>query len=110
MRLEDLTALVEEIAPGGVVVGDAGVQHEVMVPPGHGKRVELDRSESAEDLEHCVRPSVQRARRRKCVARDEKTTCVLSSDPHRTGRYPVAGRGPLEERRRSTYLRRRLGP
>ena len=82
VRLEDLAALVEEVAPGGVVVGHARVQHEVVAATGDRERIELDRAESAEDLEHGVRSSLERTRRRERVARDEKATCGLSGDPH----------------------------
>ena len=61
--LEDLAALVEQLAPGRVVVGDAGVQDEVVAAPGDGDRVELDRPEPAEHLEHRVGPALERPRR-----------------------------------------------
>ena len=82
VRLEDLAALVEEVAPGGVVVGDARVQHEVVAATGNGERIELDRAEATEDLEHGVMPSLERARGREHVARDEKATGGLGRDPH----------------------------
>jgi hypothetical protein len=41
--LEDLTAFVKQVAPGGLVAGDARVQHEVVAPAGDRDRVELDR-------------------------------------------------------------------
>ena len=53
-RLEDLTAFVEHIAPRGLVAGDAGVQHEIVVPAGDRDRVELDRPELAENLQDRV--------------------------------------------------------
>src|SRR5437879_5454957 len=52
VRLEDLAAFVERVAPGGVVVGDPRMQHEIVAPTGNRERVELDRPELAEDLEH----------------------------------------------------------
>jgi hypothetical protein len=58
------------------------MQHEVVVPTGNRERIELDRPESAEDLEHAVGSSLERTRRRKRLARDEKATRGLSSDPH----------------------------
>ena len=82
VRLEDLAALVEEVAPAGVVVGDARVQHEVVAPTGDRERVELDRAESAEDLEHGVGASLERSRRREEVPGDEKTARGLGGDPH----------------------------
>ena len=58
------------------------MQHEVVVATGNRQGVELDRAESAENLEHGVGSSVERTRRRERVARDEKATCGLSRDPH----------------------------
>jgi hypothetical protein len=58
-RLEDLTALVEQVAPSWLVAGDARVEHEVVVPAGDRDRVELDRPEPAKDLEHRFRPAFQ---------------------------------------------------
>src|SRR5439155_9918298 len=80
--LEDLAAFVEQIAPVGLVVGDARVQHEVVVPAGNRERVELDRAELAEDLEHGAGASLERPRRREEVPGDEKTARGLSGDPH----------------------------
>ena len=81
-RLEDLTALVEHVAPGGLVAGDARVQHEVVVSAGDRDRVELDRPEFAQDLQHGFGASSERPRRREEVPRDEKATRRLSSDLH----------------------------
>src|SRR6476620_8497313 len=81
-RLEDLTAFIEHIAPGGLVAGDARVQHEVVVPAGDRNRAELDRPELPEDLEHPVGAARERPRRREEMARKEKTTCLLSGDLH----------------------------
>ncbi len=53
-----------------------------MVAAGNRQGVELDRAESAENPKHRVESSIERTRRRETVARDEKTTCCLSSDPH----------------------------
>ena len=63
VRLEDLAPLVEQVAPGGVVLGHARVQDEVVGATGDRERIELDRAEPAEDLEHGVRlpPSSDRA-------------------------------------------------
>src|SRR5436190_16439121 len=80
-RLEDLTAFVQHVAPGGLVAGDARVQHEVMAPAGDRDRVELDRPELPEDLEHPVKAR-ERPRRREEVPRDEEATRRLSSDLH----------------------------
>ena len=86
VRLEDLAPLVEQVAPGGVVVGHARVQDEVVGAAGDRKRIELDRAETTEDLEHRVGPSFERTRRTERVARDEKAACGLTGDPHRRGR------------------------
>ena len=53
-----------------------------MAASGNRQRVELNRPEPTEDLEHCVRPSLERTCRRERVARDEKAPCGLSRDPH----------------------------
>ena len=53
---------------------------------GNRERIELDRAETAEDLEHRVGSSLERTRRSERVARDEKATCGLTGDPHRRGR------------------------
>ena len=102
-RLEDLTAFVEHVAPGGLVAGDARVQHEVVVPAGDRDRVELDRPELAQNLQHGVGASRERPRGREEVPRDEKPTRRLSSDLHRqdTSRVSV-------KRRRSGCYRTQL--
>ena len=82
VRLEDLAPLVEQVAPGGVVVGHARVQEEIVGAPGDRERIELDRAQATEDLEHGVRPSLERPCWSKRVARDEKAACGLSSDAH----------------------------
>jgi hypothetical protein len=67
------------------------VQHEVVVPTGNCERVELDRAERAEDLEHGVGASLERPRRREEVPGDEKTARVLGGDPHpEDASYPDA--------------------
>jgi hypothetical protein len=81
-RLEDLTAFVEQVAPGGLVAGDTRMEHEVVAPAGDRDRVELDRPELPEDLEHPVEASRERPRRREEVPRDEKAARRLSSDLH----------------------------
>jgi hypothetical protein len=80
-RLEDLAVFVQLVAPIGLVVGDTRVQHEVVVPAGDRDRVELDRPEPPEDLEHAVEAR-ERPRRRKEVPRDEKATRRLGRDLH----------------------------
>ena len=52
-------------------------------------RVELDRAEPAEDLEHGVGASLERPRRREDVPGDEKAARGLSGDLHAAGRYPI---------------------
>ena len=81
-RFEDVTAFVEQVAPGGLVARDARVQHEVVAPAGDRDRVELDRPERPEDLEHPVEAPRERPRGREEVARDEKATRRLSRDLH----------------------------
>jgi hypothetical protein len=39
-RLEYLAPFVKEVAPGGVVIGNAGVEVEIVIPAGRGDRVE----------------------------------------------------------------------
>ena len=97
VRLEDLAALVELVAPAGLVVGDARVQHEVVGPAGNRERVELDRPELAEDLEHGVEASLERSRRREEVPGDEKTARGLGGDLHTEDANDpdVAAPGPL---------------
>jgi len=84
-HLEDLTAFVEQVAPGGLVAGDARVQHEVVAPAGDCDRVELDRPELSQDLQHGVGASLDRPCRREEVPRDEKATRRLSRDRHLEG-------------------------
>ncbi|HSO02563.1 MAG TPA: hypothetical protein VLS46_08550, partial [Gaiellaceae bacterium] len=63
------------------------MQHEVVSPAGNGERVELDRAQAAKDVEHRIRPSLERARGRERVARHEEAACGLGTDVHRGGRY-----------------------
>jgi hypothetical protein len=79
------------VAPGGLVAGNARVQHEVVVPAGDRDRVHLDRPQLPEDREHCGRASLERARRREQLPGDEKTACVLLGDLHLGD--ATAGRG-----------------
>ena len=81
-RLEDLTAFIQRVAPGGLVGGDARVQHEVVVPAGDRDRVELDRPELAEDLHHGFEASRDRPRRREEVPRYQKAPSRLGSYLH----------------------------
>jgi hypothetical protein len=92
-RLEDLAAFVERLAPGGFVAGYARVQHQVVVPAGDRDRVELDRPEPPEYLEHPVGTARDRPRRRQEVPRDQKATRRLSRDPHQedpNSAYPTS--------------------
>jgi hypothetical protein len=81
-RLEDLTAFVQRLAPGGLAAGDARVQHEVVVAAGDRDRVELDRPEPAKDLHHGFEASLERPRWREEVPRQEKATRRLSGYLH----------------------------
>jgi hypothetical protein len=81
-RLEDLTAFVEQVAPGGLVAGDAGVQHEVVVPAGDRDRIKLDRPELPEDLEHPVEASRKRPRRREELPRDDEAPRCVGRNLH----------------------------
>ena len=82
-RLEDLAPLVEQVAPGGVVVGDACVQDEVVGATGNRERIELDRAEAAEDFQHRVGAPLERTRGRERVVCDEKAARGLGGDLHR---------------------------
>jgi hypothetical protein len=53
-----------------------------MVPAGDRDRVELDRPEPPEDLEHPVEASRERPCRREEVPRKEIATCRLGGDLH----------------------------
>ena len=90
--LEELAPYVEELlAPRRVVVGDARVQHEVVVPARDRQRVELDRAEPPEDLEHRLRTALDEARGRKQMARDEEASCGVGRDLHRRDASGGAG-------------------
>ena len=80
--LDDLAALEKELAPGRVVVAHAGVQDEVVGATGDRERIELNRAETAKDLEHGLGSFLERTRRTECVARDEKAARCLGTDPH----------------------------
>jgi hypothetical protein len=97
-RLEDLTTLVERVAPGGLVAGDAGVQHEVMVAAGHRDRVELDGPERANHRERPVGAARDGPRRSEEVARHEEATRRLSGDLHLQETSPASVRPPHEPR------------
>jgi hypothetical protein len=90
-RLEDVTAFVELVAPRGLVAGDARVQHEVVVAARYRDRVELDRAERPEHLDHSVKASRNRPRGCKEVSRDEEATCGLSGDLHFQDTNPLRG-------------------
>ena len=85
VRLEDLAPLVEQFAPGRVVVGHPRVQDEVVGAAGDRERIKLDRAETTEDLKHRDRSFPERTRGSERVARDEKAACGLTGDPHRPG-------------------------
>src|SRR5207248_4109108 len=94
VRLEHLATLVEEVAPRRSVLRDARVEHEVVAAPGHGDRVELDRAEPPEHLEHRFRPALKRTCGCEQLAPDEETTGGLGGDLQGTGRYRELGRQP----------------
>src|SRR5579862_2841892 len=81
-RLEDLPACIQLVTPCGLIACDARVQHQVVVSAGDGDRVELNRPELPEDLEH---PVETRKRPRGCeeVSRDEKTARGFGRRLHR---------------------------
>jgi hypothetical protein len=58
------------------------VEHEIVVSAGHGERVELDRAEPAEDLEHRIGPAFERPGGREQVVCDEETAGGLGGDLH----------------------------
>ena len=93
VRLEDLASVVQQLAPGGFVLGDPRVQHEVVCAAGNRDGVELDRAEPAEDLEHRIGASLERSRRCEEAPGNEKAARGLSGDFH--------GREPIRERRDS---------
>ena len=93
-RLEDLTAFVEQIAPGGLVAGDSRVQHEVVVPAGDRDRVELDRPELPDDLDYPAGASRDRACGREKMPRDKEATRRPSSDFHPEDTSRTAWRAP----------------
>ena len=100
VRLEQLAPLIERVAPGGVVAGDPRVEHQIVVAPRDRQRVELDRTEPTEDLEHPVEPTLDRTRGREQLPGDEETPCSLGGNVH--------GRDATRPRRlRATDARRR---
>jgi hypothetical protein len=50
---------------------------------GNRERVELNRAESAEDVEDGIATSLEGSRRSQELPGNEKTPCLLSRDPHR---------------------------
>jgi hypothetical protein len=94
-RLEYIASLVKEAAPRGLVFGNAGVEDEVVVPAGHGERVELDRAEPTEDLEHRIESASERPRGREQVVRDEEATRDLGGHLHGHDANPVLPRSRI---------------
>ena len=86
VRLEDLAAFVEELAPARLVVGDPRMQHEVVASPGDREGIELDRAELAEHVAHGIEAPLERSRRREEVPGDEKAPRSFSGDLHWIGR------------------------
>ncbi len=58
------------------------MQHEVVAPARDRERIELDRAEPAEHLEHRLRPALERACRCEQLALDEEPTRGLGRDLH----------------------------
>ena len=81
-HLEDLTPLVEGVAPGRLVARNACVEHEVVIAPGHRERVEDNRAEAMEHLEHGLPAAFQRAGGREELPRDEEAPRCLGADLH----------------------------
>jgi hypothetical protein len=112
VRLEQLAPCVEKLlATGWVVVGNASVEHEVVVPAGDGERVELDQTEPAEDLEHRIGASFERARGGEEVACDQEASRGLGACLQPTA-FPNArgfSRGPSRWPRRPRCPLRRPG-
>ena len=93
------------VAPGGVVVGDARVQHEVVAPARDRDRVELDRAEPPEDLEHRFGPpSTDRAGASRWRATRNRR--AASAETFIGGTLPCVRRR-LYSRERGTGRRRR---
>ena len=82
VRLEQLAPLVERVAPGGVVAGDPRVEHQIVVAPRDRQRVELDRTEPTEDLEHPVGATLDRTRGREQLPGDEEPPCGVGGNVH----------------------------
>ena len=81
---EDLTPLEQLVAPRRLVSRDAGMQYQVVVAAGHRDRIELDRPQSPQDVEHAVDSPRDRPRRREEVPSEKKTTRRIGRDPHPT--------------------------
>lgn len=62
------------------------MQYEVVAPAGDRERVELDRAEPAEHVEHGAGAALEQPRRREEVARDEEAAGGLGGDLHAEGR------------------------
>src|SRR4029453_14368382 len=73
---------IEQVTPTRFVVRDARVKEEVVTSTGNRDRVELDRAELAEDLEHTGETSLDRSRRGERVPGNEKTARGLGGDVH----------------------------
>jgi hypothetical protein len=82
VRLEELAPLVEHVAPRGVVAGDPRVEHQIVVAPRDRQRVELDRTEPTEDLEHPVGATLDRTRGREHLPGDQEPPCSVSGNVH----------------------------
>jgi hypothetical protein len=81
------------------------MQDEIVRATGDRDRIELDRAETAEDLQHGVRPTLERARGSERVVCDEKATRVLCTDPHVETLTGGASQPETSPRRRWTTMR-----
>src|SRR4029079_9276960 len=95
-RLEDLASFIELVAPGRVVARNTSVQHQVMIPAGDRDRVELDRPESTDHLEHAFGAARYRSGGCEEVPRDEKATGRVSSHFHEEDTSVPRDAGPVE--------------
>ena len=74
--------LVEKVAPGRVVAGDARVEHQIVVAARDRQWVELDRAEPAKYLQDRLHATRKRPRRSEEVPGHEESTRALARDLH----------------------------
>ena len=83
VRLEEFTSFVQQlVGPGGNVVPDAGVQHEVVVASGDREGIELHRTQTREDGTDAVEPGGLCPRRGEQVALHEEAAGGCGRDRH----------------------------